>query len=67
MHRPASFTYRKNGGAVNLYRQKSSQDRMLNRIEQKFGRDCVIFYGDWLRKDQMRCCNLSPMIGIDLK
>ena len=37
---------------------------MLNRVEQKFGRDSVIYYGDWSRKDQMRGCDPSPTIRV---
>ncbi len=42
-------------------RRKSSEDR---RVEQKFGRDSVIIYGDWSRKDQMRGCDPSPTIRV---
>ena len=37
---------------------------MLSMVEKKFGRDCVIYYGDWCRKDQMKGCNPSPVAGM---
>ena len=39
-----------------------SEDKMLNRVEEKFGSDYVIFYRDWSRNEQMKGCDLSPVV-----
>ncbi len=44
--------------------RKSSKDNFLNRVEIKYGKDCVLYYGDWSRKDQMPGCSPSPTVGI---
>ena len=36
----------------------------MNKVEEKYGSDCLIFYGHWSRKDQMKGCNPSPVVGL---
>lgn len=45
-------------------RRKSSEERMLNRVEKTFGRDCIIFYGNWSRREQLKGCDPSPVVGM---
>ena len=45
-------------------KRKSSEKRMINRVEEKFGSNCTIFYGDWSKKDQMKGCDPSPVVGV---
>lgn len=53
------------GWKLRLYgRRKGSEDKLLNRVESNFGKDCVIYYGNWNRIDQMKGCDPSPVIGI---
>ena len=28
-------------------------EKMLNRVKERFGSDCIIFWGDWSMRDQM--------------
>ena len=44
--------------------RKSSEDRFLDRVERFYGRDCTLYYGDWLRSNQMRGCAPSPTVGM---
>ena len=41
----------------NIWKKEEQwEDKMLNRVEEKFGRECVIYHGDWSRKEQMKGC-----------
>ena len=40
--------------------RKSSEQRLLNKIAEKYGEDCEIMYGNWSRKTQMRGCQPTP-------
>lgn len=44
--------------------RKSSKDRFLNRIADRYGKDCRVYYRDWSRRDQMPGCNPTPTVGI---
>ena len=56
--------YRKMKWRHYVYTQKS-EDRLLNRIEDTFGHDAVIAYGDWSRTTQMK--HFIPTKGIGLR
>ncbi len=43
-------------------KRKKSEDLFLNRVEEKYGKDCVLHCGDWSRKDQMNGC--APSLGM---
>ena len=45
-------------------RRKSSKSRLLDRIALSYGEDCVIYFGDWSRSDQMRGCDPTPAKGM---
>jgi hypothetical protein len=61
--------------------KKRSEDNLLNKIERTFGKDCVIIYGDWVKRlasnlgakapegvtKQMRNFISTPMIGLKRK
>lgn len=40
--------------------RKSSEQRLLNRIADKYGDDCEIKFGNWSRKTQMKGCQPTP-------
>lgn len=40
--------------------RKSSEQRLLNRIADKYGEDCEIKFGNWSRKTQMKGCQPTP-------
>ncbi len=43
------------GWKFRLYHnRKKSEDLFLNRVEEKYGKDCVLHNGDCSRKDQMK-------------
>ena len=44
--------------------RKSSEDKFLDRVSHTYGSKCIIFYGDWSRKDQMSGCDPSPVVGL---
>ncbi len=44
---------------------RKSEDNFLNRIENTFGKDCVLAYGDWSRSTQMK--HFMPTKGIGLR
>lgn len=56
--------YRKMKWRQFVYTQKS-EDRFLNRIEDTFGHDAVIAYGDWSRTTQIK--HFMPTKGIGLR
>ena len=44
--------------------RKSSEDRMLNRISDTYGRDCTIYYGNWSSSGhQIKGCLPTPNEG----
>ena len=45
-------------------RRKSKESRLLDRIALRYGEDCVIYYGDWSRTDQMKGCDPAPAKGM---
>ncbi len=45
--------------------RKRSEDQFLNRVEEMYKRDCILHYGDWSRKDQMKGC--APSLGVGMK
>ena len=45
--------------------RKKSEDLFANRVERAYGKDCVIHYGDWSRKEQMKGC--VPSLGVGMK
>ncbi len=47
--------------------KKRSEDKLLDAIEEKFGKYCKIIYGDWGVTKQMRNFVPTPMIGIKRK
>jgi len=38
----------------NFIYSRKSEDTFLNKIEEKFGKDIIIAYGDWSRSSQMK-------------
>ncbi len=53
------------GWKFRLYcNKKKSEDLFLNRVEEKYGKDCVLHDGDWSRKDQMKGC--APSLGVGM-
>lgn len=57
-------TFRKMSFRTYCYSTKSL-DNFLNRIEEKFGKDCVIGYGDWSEDKPM--ANFMPTMGKGLR
>ena len=57
-------TFRKMSFRQYCYSTKSL-DKFLNRIEEKFGKDCVIGYGDWSEDKPM--ANFMPTMGKGLR
>jgi hypothetical protein len=47
--------------------RKRCEDNMLNLIEEKFGKDVNIIYGDWSQGKQMRYFMSTPNLGIKRK
>lgn len=45
-------------------RRKSSQACYLNSVEEYYREDCVLYYGDWSTKDQMKGCDPSTTRGM---
>lgn len=43
--------------------RKSSETRFLNRVASTYGPDCIILYGNWSRRDQMKGWQLLPSVG----
>jgi hypothetical protein len=43
---------------------RKSEDKFLNRIENTFGTDCVLAYGDWSRSSQMKHFMPTKNIGL---
>lgn len=60
----AMDTFRKMSFRQYCYATKSL-DNFLNRIEEKFGKDCVIGYGDWSENKPM--ANFMPTMGKGLR
>ena len=60
---PDRYVLSEEGGEVKkmkfrMFRfRKRSEDRLLNRIVEKYGR---LFYGNWSRKSQMQGCAPLP-------
>ena len=44
---------------------RKSEDRFLNKMEEAYGKDAVIAYGDWSRKTQMK--HFMPTMGVGLR
>ncbi len=44
--------------------KKRSEDKLLNKIEKKFGKDSIVIIGDWCIKKQMRNFISTPNIGL---
>ena len=57
--------YRKLNWRSKVYRQKS-EDKFLNRIEEKFGNNLLICIGDWSNK-QGSCIRGPSTMGIGIK
>ena len=47
--------------------KKRSEDNMLNLIEEKYGKDINIIYGDWAQGKQMRNYMSTPNLGLKRK
>ena len=45
--------------------ERKSLDNFKNRIGTTFGKDCILFYGDWNRRTQMKYN--APSMGIGLR
>ncbi len=45
--------------------KKSSEYKLLNRIADRYGSDCSIYFGNWSRKTQMKGCH--PTLNLGLK
>lgn len=43
------------------------EDNLLNEIEKRFGKDCILIFGDWGRGKQLRNFISTPMIGLKRK
>uniref|UniRef100_A0A6C0CSH1 Transposase n=1 Tax=viral metagenome TaxID=1070528 RepID=A0A6C0CSH1_9ZZZZ len=56
--------YRKMKWRQFVYTQKS-EDRFLNKMEEAYGEDAVIAYGDWSRTTQMK--HFMPTKGVGLR
>lgn len=56
--------YRKQALRTYIYKEKS-EAKFLNRIEEKFGKNCVIGWGNWSRRPGFKGSKPSP--GIRLK
>ena len=64
---PRSSTGRTRGGTGGFRirsSRNSSEACFLNRVKATYGLDCVIYYGNWSRKDQMKGCEPSPIVGL---
>jgi type II secretory pathway component PulJ len=46
---------------------KRSEDNLLNRIEEIFGKNIILIYGDWSAGQQMRNFISTPNIGLKRK
>ena len=44
-------------------KRRSSQDKFLNRVAEKYGDECEIFYGDWSSTGKCKECTPSPVVG----
>ena len=56
--------YRKLKWRTCIYKRKS-EDKLLNRIEEKFGKNLLLCYGNWSRTKQMKY--IMPTKGIGLR
>ncbi len=39
---------------------RSSRDKLMNKMEKTYGKDCTIHYGDLSRRSQMKGCDPTP-------
>lgn len=46
------------------YMKRSSKDRLLDKIGDTYGEECILYFGDWSRSDQVKGCTPSPTKGI---
>ncbi len=54
------------GWKLRLYwNRKKNEYLFLNRVEEKYVKDCILYNGDWSRKDQMNGC--APSLGVGVK
>ena len=47
--------------------RKRAEDKMINKVKDKFGKDVVVFYGDWSARCQIRSFAPTPNKGIKRK
>ena len=40
--------------------RRRAEDKMINRVKDKFGKDVIVFYGDWSTRYQMRSFAPTP-------